>query len=225
MIRLIEPRYTRSLVTVATLVVTAFIMLVWENAVGAPLVGTPLQPQQETVPTKMNYQGVVRVNNKPYTGQGYFKFAIVSVQTGNGTNNYWANDGTFAGEPAAPVTLLVNNGLFNVLLGDTSLSGMLHPIDDNVFAQSPAYLRVWFSQTGVPGSYAALEPNQQIVSVAYALRAKYAENAPAGPTGAIGPSGPSGPQGMPGPSGPSGPEGPTGPAGGPTGPAGPTGAT
>ena len=45
--------------------------------------------------------------------------AIVDAGTGDGTVNYWANDGTASGEPGAAVELAVREGLFNVLLGDT----------------------------------------------------------------------------------------------------------
>ncbi|UCC65709.1 MAG: collagen-like protein [Anaerolineae bacterium] len=108
---------------------------------------------------------------------------------------------------------------------------MTEPIAASVFANEPTYLRVWFSPTGIPGSYEALEPNQRIASVAYALRAEYAENGPPGPTGATGPTGPQGSQGPSGPTGPDGTTGPTGPIGetgpqgiqGPTGPIGATG--
>lgn len=203
--------------------------------------------QEESTPTMINYQGVIRVNDQLYDGTGYFKFAIVDAATGNGTTNYWSNDGTASGEPAAPVSLVVNAGLFNVLLGDTSITGMSQSIDGTVFEHDPTYLRVWFSQTGAPGTFEALEPNQRIASVAYALHAMYAENGPPGSTGPTGPqgpigaSGPTGPQGLTGPigatgsqgvvgaTGATGPIGATGPQGligpsGPSGPSGPTGA-
>jgi hypothetical protein len=185
----------------------------------------------ESAPTVLNYQGIVLVDGEPFGGPtGYFKFAIVDADSGPGTANYWANDGTASGEPIAAIPLPVSEGLFNVLLGDTDLSGMVEPIDASVFSTEPAYLRVWFSPSDTPGTYEALEPNQRIVSVAYALRAEYAENGPTGPTGATGPTGPQGNQGPTGPTGTTGPAGPvgeTGPQGdeGPIGPTGPTGTT
>jgi hypothetical protein len=136
-----------------------------------------------STPTVLNYQGIVLVEDEPFDGPtGYFKFAIVDAASGDGTTNYWANDGTASGEPGEAIALAVSEGLFNVLLGDTSLPGMTQAIEASVFATELAYLRVWFSPTGIPGSYEALEPNQRIASVAYALRAEYAENGPAGPT-------------------------------------------
>jgi hypothetical protein len=179
---------------------------------------------QQNTPTMINYQGTIKVGGSPFNGTGYFKFAVVDAATGDGTTNYWANDGTASGEPAAPLSLAVSGGLFNVLLGDTSLTGMTQVLDEPVFAHDPTYLRVWFSQTGTPGTFEALEPNQRIVSVAYALHAKYAENGPAGPEGETGPTGPVGPQGPEGPTGATGPQGPAGETG-PTGPQGPVGAT
>lgn len=127
-------------------------------------------------PTMVNYQGIVNVGGAPHNGTGYFKFAIVDQSSGDGTTNYWANDGTANSEPAAEVPLSVTDGLFNVLLGDTSLTGMSQPLADTVFANSDTYLRVWFKSTS-GGTFEALEPNQRLVSVPYALRAKYAESA------------------------------------------------
>ena len=190
-------------------------------------------------PSAVSYQGTVQMDGKAYDGTGYFKFAIVGTGTGGGAN-FWSNDGTASGEPAAAVALTVRKGLFDVLLGNTALPGMTQALDETAFAQTETYLRVWFSSSA-SGPFQALEPNQRIASVPYALRAKYAENAPAGPQGPTGPIGPTGAAGAQGPTGPTGaastvagPIGPTGAAGaqGPTGPtgaastvAGPTGPT
>jgi hypothetical protein len=121
----------------------------------------------------ISYQGYVEVSGSPYSGTGYYKFAIVDAATGNGTTNYWANDGTSTGEPAASVSLPVSNGLFDVLLGDTSLGGMTQPLQDSVFGPLSTYLRVWFSATA-GGPFQALDPNQRVASAAYALRAERA---------------------------------------------------
>jgi hypothetical protein len=227
------------------IIVSAILIGLWTaSSVGA---SPPLGPLfAGPPPTMINYQGMINVDSLPYTGSGYFKFAIVNSSGGNGTLNYWANDGTASGEPGTAVPLAVSNGLFNVLLGDTSLGGMTQTIQDTVFSETNTYLRVWFSQDA-SGPFEALEPNQRIASVAYALHARYADNpgptgptgpsgpqgpmgpsgptGPSGPQGPAGPSGPSGPQGNPGPTGPSGPQGPAGPSGptGPQGPAGPSG--
>jgi hypothetical protein len=76
---------------------------------------------------------------------------------------------------------------------------MSRSIDGTVFQHDPTYLRVWFSQTGASGTFEALEPNQRITSVAYALHAMYSENGPPGPEGPQGPQGPIGPAGPIGP--------------------------
>ena len=186
-------------------------------------------------PTIISYQGAVQIAGAAYTGTGYFKFAVVDSVTGDGSHNYWANDGLAIGEPAAAVALAVSNGIFTVMLGDTTLSGMTETLDGNVFSETNTFLRVWFSQNA-NGPFEALEPNQRIASVPYALRAKYADNAPSGPVGPEGATGPTGAQGETGPSGPQGPAGATGAQGqtgssgpqgasGPTGPQGLTGST
>ncbi|UCD99143.1 MAG: hypothetical protein JSV42_00005 [Chloroflexota bacterium] len=133
-------------------------------------------PDQDTqlaasTPGMINYQGVVKIDGNLYDGNGYFKFTIVNASVGNGSVNYWSNDGTASGEPGAAVLLVVNEGLFNVLLGDISLTGMSQSIGGTVFENDPTYLRVWFSQTGTLGSFEALEPNQRIASVGYAFHA------------------------------------------------------
>jgi hypothetical protein len=211
-------------------ILLALLTALWST--GAAGANVPAAP--ESAPTVLNYQGIVRVDDKPFGGPfGYFKFAIVDAVSGNGTTNYWANDGTASGEPTTAVPLPVSEGLFNVLLGNTSLTGMTEPMEASVFANEPTYLRVWFSPTGIPASYEALEPNQRIASVAHALRAEYAENGPPGPTGATGATGPQGAQGSIGATGPAGTTGPTGPEGetgpqgdeGPIGPTGPIGAS
>ena len=48
-------------------------------------------------PAELDYQGKVLVNDLPFSGQGYFKFAIANE---DGSANLWANDGTSVGEPS-----------------------------------------------------------------------------------------------------------------------------
>jgi hypothetical protein len=180
MIQRTAHRLRRSMI--GSLVILSMLLMVsWTmGTVGASSPATP--DTADSTPTILNYQGIVRVDDEAYDGPtGHFKFAIVDAAAGDGTANYWANDGQANGEPATAVPLPVSEGLFNVLLGDTGLTGMSQAIDAAVFATEPAYLRVWFSPTGAAGSYEALEPNQRIASVAYALHAAYAENAPVNP--------------------------------------------
>jgi len=125
-------------------------------------------------PTVVKYQGQVTVDGNPYTGNGYFKFAIVDQV---GTTTYWSNDGTSttADEPVAAMTLAVSNGLFNVLLGDTSLANTTQGLTATVFDDISRYLRVWFSSDGVTFSH--LTPDQQFASTPYALQAEEAKTA------------------------------------------------
>lgn len=145
-------------------------------ALGAPNALTSVLAPAAAPPTLISYQGFVKVGGNAYTGTGYFKFAVMDAASGNGTTNYWANDGAASGEPAALVSLAVTGGLFDVMLGDTSLAGMTQAITQNSFNQTNTYLRVWFSQTAA-GPFQALDPNQRIGSAAYALRATRADSA------------------------------------------------
>ncbi len=136
-------------------------------------------------PQVVSFQGTVEIDSALYSGTGFFKFAIMDSSTGDGTMNYWSNDGTASGVPSQAVPLTVGNGLFEIMLGDTSISGMTTTIADTVFENSDTYLRVWFSQE-LNGPFEALEPNQRIGSVPYALRASYAETGSAMvPAGAV----------------------------------------
>jgi hypothetical protein len=78
-------------------------------------------PLASAARTVIAYQGEVRVHGAPYSGDGYLEFAVVNEA---GDITYWSNDGTPAGEPASAVPLGVSQGLFSILLGDTTLGGM-----------------------------------------------------------------------------------------------------
>ncbi len=127
-------------------------------------------------PSMIAYQGYITEDGIPFTGTGYFKFAVVESVTGDGTTNDWSNDGTTVGEPSNSVILDVDRGLFNILLGDISLAGMDEVIDAEAFNMTDTYLRVWFSATG--DQFQSLEPNTRFASVAYALRARVADSGP-----------------------------------------------
>jgi len=126
-------------------------------------------------PTVVSYQGNVTISGIPYTGDGYFKFAIVDAA---GIATYWSNDGTSSGggAPIAEVLLLVSDGLFSVLLGDTTVGGMTQALSVQVFSQPDRYLRVWFS-TSSGGSFDQLAPDTRIAAVPYALQAQQAADA------------------------------------------------
>jgi hypothetical protein len=130
---------------------------------------------QGGAPAVVAYQGEVRVGGAPYSGDGHFKFAVVNA-AGNAT--FWSNDGTSTGggEPTAAVGLVVSEGLFSVLLGDTALGGMREGLDAEVFSEPDRYLRVWFS-TSVGGPFTELAPDTRIAAVPYALQAQEAVDA------------------------------------------------
>ncbi len=115
------------------------------------------------VPQLINYQGRITVGGTNYDATGLFKFALVNTA---GTVNYWANDGTGSGQPATGVSLAVSKGLYAVLLGDTTVSGMTTAIGASVFANSDVRLRVWFSDGS---GYQQLTPDQRLAAVGYAL--------------------------------------------------------
>ncbi len=128
--------------------------------------------QGSAAPTIVSYQGRVQVDGVPFTGTGYFKFAVVNAA---GNITYWSNDGTSSGgsEPTNAVQLPVSNGLFTVLLGDTSLGGMTQQLTAAVFSGYDRYLRVWF-RAGASGSFTQLTPDTRIAAVPYALQAQHA---------------------------------------------------
>ncbi len=132
----------------------------------------PLEPQGSTAPTIVSYQGRVQVSGVPFSGTGYFKFAVVNI---TGDTTYWSNDGTSSGgsEPTNAVQLPVSNGLFTVLLGDTSLTGMTQQLTADVFSGYDRYLRVWFRSTS-SGAFTRLTPDTRIAAVPYALQAQHA---------------------------------------------------
>jgi hypothetical protein len=125
---------------------------------------------QATAPTIVSYQGRVTVSGVPHNGTGYFKFALVDPA---GTTSYWSNDGTSTtgSEPTANVPLSVSAGLFNVLLGDTSLPGMTEPLAASAFSADGRSLRVWFA-TAAGGPYTLLVPDRPLASAPYALNAE-----------------------------------------------------
>jgi hypothetical protein len=83
---------------------------------------------------------------------------------------FWSNDGTSVNgsEPVATVTVTVNNGLFTVVLGDTTLANMA-AIDAALFSEPKLELRIWFND-GVNG-FAALNPPQRLTPAPYAIAA------------------------------------------------------
>lgn len=79
---------------------------------------------------------------------------------------FWSNDGTSANgsEPSAAVPVPINNGLFTVVLGDTTLANM-EAIDASLFNQPNLQLRIWFSDNG--SSFSLLDPPQPLTAAPY----------------------------------------------------------
>jgi len=108
------------------------------------------------------------VNNP---GSGYVSIpAIQFAAPPTAYASLWSNDGTSANgsQPSAAVTLAVTNGLYSVLLGDTTLGNMA-ALSATVFTNTDVRLRIWFNN-GVNG-FQQLSPDQRIAAVGYALMA------------------------------------------------------
>ena len=125
------------------------------------------------VPAMLNYQGRVSIGGSNYSGNGGFKFALVNS---DGTKTFWNNSGaTNETEPSANVSLVVTQGIYSVLVGDTSIANMA-AIPETVFTNTDLRLRVWFSSE-TNGTFAAFSPDQRLGSVPYAIRAGALQNA------------------------------------------------
>ncbi len=119
----------------------------------------------QQVPGLISYQGTVNVSGTPFDGQGTFMFAIMD----EGNDCKWSIDGNWP--PENGVDLTVNNGLFEVILGDR-----MEPILPGIFLEYEIlYLRTWFNDQ--THDWQQLEPDQQLTSVGFACSSAYAINA------------------------------------------------
>ncbi len=111
-------------------------------------------------------------------GSGYTSAPTVTIAPppNYSYQTYWSNDGTSVNgsEPATNVTVAVTNGLFTVVLGDTTISNMA-AIPVSVFNQQNLQLQIWFND-GTHG-FAALNPPQPLTPTPYAVYANNASNA------------------------------------------------
>jgi hypothetical protein len=155
--------------TVLTVIILLTVLLASAGSTGAQS-GAP----EGGAPPVVSYQGQVTVDGAAYSGDGYFKFAVVDQA---GTTTYWSNDGTSSGgsQPTNAVQLTVTSGLFNVLLGDTTLPNMT-ALPATAFDGTERYLRVWFMEDG-GSSFTQLSPDRRIAAAPYALQAEEAKNA------------------------------------------------
>lgn len=88
----------RTWILVITAAVTVGIVLA---IVGLARAGSSTEPDlQSGAPTVVSYQGNVAVDNSPYEGTGYFRFAVVNAA---GDTTYWSNDGTSTGARSPPL--------------------------------------------------------------------------------------------------------------------------
>lgn len=122
-------------------------------------------PVHAQVPALLSYQGRLVVGTTAFDGAGQFKLALVNS---GATQVYWFNapDANSDGEPDQAVPVTVTQGLYSLMLGDTSLANMA-ALPVSAFSNSEVYLRVWFND-GVNG-FQLLSPDQRIASVGYAM--------------------------------------------------------
>lgn len=132
----------------------------------------PALPLSAQVLPELNYQGRVAVNGTAFTGTGQFRFALVAD---NGSV-VWSSHATNT------TGIAVQNGLYSVRLGDTSLTNMAS-IPSALFIEPGLRLRVWFND-GVNGLQ-QLAPDQFVTPVGYAHRASSAASADSIPASAI----------------------------------------
>jgi len=123
-----------------------------------------IAPPPPPVPQLINYQGRIAVVGVNFNGTGQFKFALVDPA---GAVTYWSNDGSSStsSPPAAAVSLTVTNGLYSVLLGDTSLGTSMTAIPASVWTHADVRLRVWFND-GATG-FQRLIPDQRLAPHGY----------------------------------------------------------
>jgi len=143
---------------IAGVALAAILLIVLVMVTQAAPNSAPHRQGASISPGVVSYQGQVNIGGVPFSGTGYFRFAIVDT----GETFYWSNDGSTI-TPTDAVTLTVVSGLFNVLLGETN------PITYGMFSDSDRWLRVWFDD-GTHGVQ-LLEPDTRITTAVFALRA------------------------------------------------------
>lgn len=114
----------------------------------------------QAIPVTVNYQGVVNSGSAPFDGQGRFRFVLVNE---NGTIQYWSNDG--GNPPSTDLLVDVDNGLFNIALGDPNA---MNTIDASIFNNVDVYLRTYFND-GVNGLQ-RLTPDQPLHTSPFAAK-------------------------------------------------------
>ena len=161
------------------------------------------------VPQQLNYQGALRDIKGFPVGNRTISLRL-SIQ-----DNLNQNALVIYNEVRQVTTNAV--GLYSLAIGSPGASQVSGNFSQLNWANGTKALKVEIDADG--GSNFSLAGITPLLSVPYALYAKYAENAPAGAQGPIGLTGPAGPQGPIGLTGPAGIAGADGIAG-PQGPAG-----
>ncbi|NWF91170.1 MAG: hypothetical protein HXY50_17120 [Ignavibacteriaceae bacterium] len=111
------------------------------------LAGIPFVPARATVPDRITFQGVLMVDNEPFTGTAQLVFALFADNSGG--SSLWSQD-----NGQTPIT----NGLYTATLG---------PFPALAFNQQ------YWLEVSVNGS--PLSPRYPLLSVPYALRAAAAD--------------------------------------------------
>jgi N-acetylneuraminic acid mutarotase len=119
------------------------------------------------VPQIVRYQSTLVLSGTNYHGLGQFKFALVDPA---GAKTSWSNDGSSSGgsEPQQGLELEVNQGSYEVFLGDTTLSNMV-VLPPGVFTNANLYVRVWFRAND--GAFQPVQPDQPLGASGYAMMA------------------------------------------------------
>jgi len=115
------------------------------------LVGATMASYAVT-PKLINYQGYLRQNGNPVTGNRYFEFQIYDAETG--PNQKWTSNST---------QCYVSNGLFRHVLGSTT--GGITGID---WENDTNYLEIWVGESSPDTK---LGPRERLIAVPYSLNA------------------------------------------------------
>ncbi len=120
--------------------------------------GVALAPWVEAGPT-LNYQGRIAVDGTNFTGSGQFRFALLNEDG----DILWTNAGEQPDEPMIALTVDVNNGLFQVELGNPDQ--LMEPIPPLTFHERVLWLRTWFSDGGL---FEQLSPDVRVNALDFA---------------------------------------------------------
>ena len=114
------------------------------------------------------HQGRVLLNGEPFDGIGYFRFALVSRNDPGSIR--WNHQGGID-FPDSNISLPVNNGFYQVKLGDVSVPGMATLPDDLLTYEDPFSLRIWFGSQNT--ELQQLGPDQPLQIAPYAITTKW----------------------------------------------------